>query len=450
MYRDFSGTEASMNGASQLDPLVVQGGISYRDFQVSVLYHRLDTNGIDGIDVVLPTPATANFDSLHAEASATFRPAERLEITPRVNLSVQMPYRDPNPVSDFFYDKTFTRLRGRLMARWAPFDFLQLTGGADVYSDQATLNAPAGTGLQTQFNEGVDQVSYQNFAAFLEAYSENPIVTAVGGARFERHSRFGNSFVPRLVLLRSFGPFSAKALVSTAFRAPGVENISLGDNVIPEHTTFLELEAAFRPLEGHVVSLNAFDASVADPIIYSYDAVTMTEGYRNLERLGSRGFELDYRLRGSWGRGSVSYSFYTPAGANDVLSYQVPGHPEAFAGLPTHKLTFNGAFKMLPWLSIDPTAVLLGERYAVHTDEVSGNSVADVLPTQMLLNLFLRAENVGIRGLELGVGVYNILGTDFRVAQPYDGGHAPLPVLSREFLARVTYYLDPTAPEPEK
>jgi outer membrane receptor for ferrienterochelin and colicins len=64
-----------------------------------------------------------------------------------------------------------------------------------------------------------------------------------------------------------------------------------------------------------------------------------------------------------------------------------------------------------------------------------------------LLNLSVRAENVGVHGLELDAGVYNILGTDFRVAQPYNGGHAPLPVFSREFLVHATYSLEPGAPE---
>src|SRR6185295_15130501 len=106
----------------------------------------------------------------------------------------------------------------------------------------------------------------------------------------------------------------------------------------------------------------------------------------------------------------------------------------------------------LPWLSIDPTAVLLGERYAVQApDEVTGVSAVDVLPTQLLANIFVRAENIPVRGLEIGAGVYNILGTDFRVAQPYDGGHAPLPVFSREFLVRVSYSLEAAAAaEPEQ
>jgi outer membrane receptor protein involved in Fe transport len=445
-YRDFLGTQVSMVDATRLDPLVVQAGVGYRDFQISALYHRLSTQNIDGFDVALPSPASADFESFHLEAGGTFRPLERLEITPRLNFALQEPYRDTDRASEFYYDKRVTRLRGRAMARWAPLDWLQLTGGADLSFDQGLLKGPAGPGLQAAFNGTDDQVSYQNFAGFIEAYSENPIVTVVAGARYERHSAFGDSFVPRLVLLRSFDTFSAKALVSTAFRAPGMENISLGDQVRPERTTVFELEATLRPFEGHAISLNAFDVGVQDPIIYSYDAETNTEAYRNLGRLGSRGFELDYRLRGAWGRAALSYSFYLPAGQNDVQDYLVPGHPEAFGAMPAHKLAVAGSVKVLPWLSVNPTAVLVSERYAVEAPDEMGVSQVQTLPTQMLLNLFLRAENVGLRGLEVGAGVYNLLGTDFRVAQPYSGGHAPLPVMSREFLVRLTYYVDPGAP----
>ena len=249
------------------------------------------------------TPAVQSvLESFHAELTNRFRLSEQLEITPRLNLTLQEPYRDSDQNSPFFYDKQVRRLRGRVVARWAPLDMLQLTGGADVAFDHGVLQGPADVGLQTAFGEGLDQVSYQNVAGFIEAFSDNPIVTVVAGARYDRHSAFGDSFVPRLVLLRSFGPFSGKALFSRAFRAPGVENISLGDNVRPERTTVFELEGSLRLGEGHTVSANAFDMGVTDPIIYSYDAEWNTEAYRNMGRLGSRGLELDYHLRGRWGR----------------------------------------------------------------------------------------------------------------------------------------------------
>ncbi|PTL84980.1 TonB-dependent siderophore receptor [Vitiosangium sp. GDMCC 1.1324] len=443
VFQDFYGNSVGMAGKTNLNPITAQAGVGYRDLQLSMLYQRYATTAVVAFDEVLPAPAPTNFDSFHAELTDRFRPSDRLEIIPRINLTLQEPYRDADPNSAFYYDKQVRRLRGRLVARWAPFDILQLTGGADVAFDQGVLQGPAGVGLQTAFGEGLDRVSYQNVAGFIEAFSENPIVTVVAGARYERHSAFGDSFVPRLVLLRSFGPFSGKALFSRAFRAPGVENISLGANVRPERTTVFELEGSLRLGEGHALSVNAFDVGVADPIIYSYDAETNSEAYRNLGRLGSRGIEVDYHLRGSWGRVALGYSFYTPSGRNDVEDYLVPGRTDAFTGLPTHKATLSGNVKLLPWLSVSPTAVLVGQRYAVSAPDDAGVSTVQTLPTQLLLNLFVHAQNVGTQGLDIGAGVYNLLGTDFRVAQPYNGGQAPMPVFSREFLVRITYLLDP-------
>jgi outer membrane receptor for ferrienterochelin and colicins len=443
-FRDYFGNSASMGGQSQLDPTTVQAGVGYKDLQLSVLYQRSTTSTIVAFDEVLSAPAPTQFEAFHAELTDRFRPSERLELVSRFNLTLSEPFRDSNQESPFYYEKQVRRLRGRAMARWAALDFLQLTGGLDVTSDEGQLNGPADVGLQTAFGEeGAERVSYLNLAGFMEAYLDNPIATVVAGARYENHSAFGGSFVPRLVLLRAFGPFSAKALFSRAFRAPGIENISLGEDVRPERTTVFELEGTLRLGEGQTVSANVFDMGVTDPIIYSYDAVSNTEAYRNLGRLGSRGLELDYHLRAGWGRLALNYSFYTPSGRNDVEDYQVPGHSNAFTAMPTHKASIAGNVKVLPWLTVSPTAVVVGKRYAVDAPDEAGDSAVEALPTQLLLNLFVSAENVGTPGLELGAGIYNLMGTNFRLAQPYNGGHAPLPVFSREFLVRISYLLDP-------
>ncbi|WNZ61333.1 TonB-dependent receptor plug domain-containing protein [Myxococcus sp. MxC21-1] len=448
VFQDFFGNSAQLGGNSRLDPTMVQAGVGYKDLQLSVLYQRYGTSAIVAFDEVLEAPAPTNFESLHAELSDRFRPDERVEIIPRLNLTFSKPFSDSDQDSPFFYDKQVLRLRGRTLARWAALDWLQLTGGVDVTSDQGWVNGPVGVGLQTGFGpEEADSVSYVNLAGFVEAFSVNPFINVVAGARVENHSAFGESFVPRLVLLRSFGPFSGKALFSRAFRAPSIENISLGADVRPERTTVLELEGTLRMGDGHALSANAFDMGVADPIIYSYDAVTNTEAYRNLGRLGSRGVELDYHVRGSWGRAALNYSFYTPSGRNDVEDYQVPGQPNAFTGMPTHKAALTGSIKVLPWLTVSPTAVLVGKRYAVDVPDDEGNAAVEELPTQLLLNLFVRAQDVGTRGLEIGAGVYNLTGTNFRIAQPYNGGHAPMPVFSREFMVRISYLLDPVSNE---
>ncbi len=443
-YEDTAGTRASMAGVSNVDPSLLHAGVGYRDFQASVLYHRYQTTGITGFGEVVRPAQEANFQSLHADASYTLRLHERFTLTPRVNAIVQEPWQNLDVGSDYFYDKQVRRFRARLVAQWAPFDLLRLTLGGDGWLDQARLNTPAEEGPQTAFLDDASRVEYQNVAAFVEASSFNPVVDVVAGARYDRHSLLGDSFVPRLVLMRSLGPFSAKALYSRAFRAPGVENIALGDDVRPERTTVYEVEAAVELGEAQRVAVNAFDVGITDPILYFYDPVTEEEGYRNFRRQGSQGVEFEYRLRLERLRLHAGYSFYRPSGLNDVNPYLIAGHRNMFAAMPNHRASLAATVKPLRWLSVSPSAIFVGKRYWTDASGDDGSRGArGEEPAQLLLNLFVRAQDVGIKGLELGAGVYNLLGTDFRVAQPFNGGHAPLPILSREFLLRATYVWEP-------
>ena len=47
-----------------------------------------------------------------------------------------------------------------------------------------------------------------------------------------------------------------------------------------------------------------------------------------------------------------------------------------------------------------------------------------------------------IKGLTVGLGVYDALNQKFKFIQPYDGGHAPLPGPSREIIFRLNYHLN--------
>ncbi|NTX34272.1 hypothetical protein HUA78_07470 [Myxococcus sp. CA033] len=46
------------------------------------------------------------------------------------------------------------------------------------------------------------------------------------------------------------------------------------------------------------------------------------------------------------------------------------------------------------------------------------------------------------RGSRWG-GRDSLLAENFRIAQPYNGGHAPMPVFSHEFLVTLTALFDP-------
>ena len=62
----------------------------------------------------------------------------------------------------------------------------------------------------------------------------------------------------------------------------------------------------------------------------------------------------------------------------------------------------------------------------------------------MLLNASVRVDDVPLKGLNFSLGVYNLLGVDYRFVQPYTGGHAPLPGFGREVMLKIGYLFEPT------
>lgn len=65
------------------------------------------------------------------------------------------------------------------------------------------------------------------------------------------------------------------------------------------------------------------------------------------------------------------------------------------------------------------------------------------MPTEykptLLANIFLHHEHFLMKNLDVGIGVYNLFNRDLDFIQPYDGGHAPLPDRSREYLLNFAY-----------
>ncbi|MBL8957851.1 MAG: TonB-dependent receptor plug domain-containing protein [Myxococcaceae bacterium] len=441
-YVDNDGARGSMEGSSALDPASVQFGLGYRDVQFTFLYQHLGMSMLDGTGPLTPvTPMT--FDSLHGDLVGTFRPTERLEIIPRLNFTYQLPWRTADTSNDFYYDKAVWRGRGRLIVRWAPLDQLQVTAGGDAMFDRAFLQGPAGLGLQTRFGDS-GAINYQTFGAFLEAYSENPIVNVAAGARYDHNSAVGGALVPRLVLLRSFGPLGLKALFSLAFRWPGIENLNLGVDLTPERTRVFEFEATLDLFKLARLSLNFFDVGISAPIVFSVNPVTGAEGYQNLGYQGSRGVEAAFRIRGRYGRAAATYSLYFQADANNIANYQVAG---VYAGAPQHRATAAGTLLPLEWLGISPSLTVLGPRYGFGPPDAQGTSTPFEIGAQVMANLFVRVELPFARGVSVGLGIYNILGTNWVYVQPYDGGHAPLPGLDREVMLKVAYSFEPTYSE---
>ncbi len=427
----------SLEDSARLDPTYLAGSISWRGLTVRGLYDGFHSTNRDGFGVASPAANDLDFTGYFADLQYERRVSNRLTITPRLSYKRQLPWRDGDVASDYHYDKTAERILGSVTASWDPRDDLNVLAGAEGFRDQAKLNSDQLVGLQSAFGEdGATSISYVNVAGFAQGTLSHRLANLTVGSRVENHSQFGLSFVPRIGLTRVAGRFHVKLLAARAFRAPAIENINTNPMLTPERTTVLEVETGYQLADNALVSINLFDITIGDPIVFTVEGED--EAYLNQDQAGSRGGEVDLKVRGSRGFVVASASAYTAQGKNRVDLYEVPGEQHAVLGLPVLKLT--GAASLAIWrgLSVGPSLVVMSRRYGVEPDDLETLQVVSQAPA-LLVNGFVRYADLGVKGLELGVGVYNALNVDYRFVQPYAGGHPSLPAPSRELFARLGF-----------
>ncbi len=441
-YTDVVGDGYFLDDNADLDPVYVSAAVEYRALRLRFIYDYLHTTTRDGFgeNSVVSTPQ--DFTGLYADAQYDARVGDDLVITPRLNLKRQTPWQDSDPASDFHYDKTVSRYLAGLTASYDASAKLNLLAGVEGFYDLAALNDLNLTGLQSMFvvdGEDRAEVSYTNLAGYAQASLSHKIANVTLGARAENHSQFGASFVPRLGVTRVFGRLHAKLLAARAFRAPAIENINTFPEIVPERTTVFEVETGYQVSDHVVASGNVFDATIDNPIVYSVDDMG-AEGYFNFERTGSRGGEVDVKVRYPRWYLYGSASYYTEAGKNLVDLYEVPGRTGPLLAFPQLKVTAHGSVRLAGKLQLAPSAIVMSKRYALTGDGVGGVMLTEEKPLA-LVNAYVSYPDLGAKGLEVGAGVYNILDADYAFIQPYDGGHAPLPGPSREVVARLAYHL---------
>jgi len=438
-YNDlFGASSPTANGDSRINPGYLNLAAEWKSLKLRFVYHNLDTMAVDGYGDAGP-PVQESFISMLGSASYELRVNDRLRFVPEVQYKRQLPWRTLDKSSVLFYDKTADRLTGRLTAVYDPIEQVSVAAGGEVFRNRAWLNDGDLVGGQTLFN-GSPRVQYGTTALFSEATVRTPFANLVAGARFEHHSLVGSSFVPRLALTKIIAPFNFKLLYSQAFRAPALENLALNPGLIPERTTVVEAEAGMQIAEGMFASVNVFDLTIHDPIIYSADPATGVQSYQNFRRTGSRGVEAELRMRDRRGSLTLAYSYYTAGPKNQVDLYATPD-PARVLAFPSHKLSARASVNVVEHLSLDPSATWISGRYAATGTDSSGATTFATARPQFLLNVFATARDLGFNGLDLGLGVYNLLDVAEDYIQPYNSSHAPLPGPSREWVARLSYQI---------
>ena len=432
-YTDFSGLSYNMNGDSGLRPGSVNLSVSRGGFSARLIEDNFELTDRDQFTAALTTGAgKVGFPSIFAETKYAWELSEGLRLEPKLNYSRTMAWLEKD--EHFTYDKKTQRVTGALTAYYKPVKGTEFLAGGEYFRDAVKVDEITAAG--SQYLSGRERVAYENHALFGQVSVFADPVTLVAGARYDRHSQYGDSLVPRLALTRQAGAFNLKAIYSRAFKAPSIENIRLasdnGFKIKPEKTTVVEAEAGYKTGDSFYFYANASLTSIEDPIIFYTDAAG-SEYYRNYSRTGTRGYGLGLKFKAGAARLNPDYTTYS-ALANRVDIYSVPGRGSYLLGFPRHKVTVNSSVPLAAGFSANTSAVYISRRYGY-----AGDGSLRVFSERVMTDFNLQLRGRPAERLTLNLGVKDIFKSNYSYIQPYNAGHAPLPGPSRELFIKAAY-----------
>ncbi|MFN8671153.1 MAG: TonB-dependent receptor plug domain-containing protein [Candidatus Sericytochromatia bacterium] len=460
VFTDFYSNSFDMLGNQNENPMYLNLNVQYKDFSallISDLYRR---KYVDGYSYTTKKDFGAipiNHDSYLAELKYDLKLGKSLTLTPKFNYMKYYPWfaddakvkelnKDPN-YSGVYFNRTSERYSADLTANYDINDNFNLLGGVNYYYD-------LGKSLDKDFadfgsDKKQDSVTYNTLAAFAQGLYKNDFMTFTLGSRYENNNAYGASFVPRASLVGFVGDFHTKLLYSKAFRSPNIMNLakfyntySKKNNISPENTTVMELEAGYDITKDLSLSLNLFDINIQDPIIFFYDEKNK-ESYDNFQKTGTRGVEAEIKYSNRKNVSvDLSYSLYNQ-NENKVDVYSVPNNTSALLGAPMHKANLDASFSLTDHLSINPSLMFLGNRFAYGSvtkdDKGQDQFMIKEFSPVFLLNLNILYKDLLTKGLNLSLTGYNLLNQKDFYLQPYNGGHAPIERNSTEISLNLQY-----------
>ncbi|WP_375562579.1 TonB-dependent receptor plug domain-containing protein [Bernardetia sp. OM2101] len=438
IFTDGLGSKVDMSQNSLMETFTAQVGIKYKQLEVRVIWDDYRNDTKIGFAYIAPHKFQRVFQTGIIDAKYTIKVNKKLTITPRISYTFSRPWAFLS--SDTLFTSVFSResaqrLRSNLIGNYRPNSNLTFTLGSEFLYD-------IGYDDVTFFNDK-NYIEFNNIALFSQILWKTKIVNITAGARYDNHSFYPSTFVPRFGLTKSWEKLHLKLLYSNAFRAPSIQNINLSINqsIKPERTTVIESEIGYIFSPNFSSTINFYDITTKDPIVYFVESNTI-EGYTNENETGTRGAELELRYKGKKGFVEVTYSYYTAAGKTIVNTSAVSEGRNQLLGLAPQKLTLWANRTIYKNLKLNTSVVWLSSRYAYNQETQNGELILKKFDTNTLFNISLMYKDFLRNGINVSIGVKDLFNQSPPFMQPYDGAHAPLSNISREFLFRINYNLN--------
>jgi outer membrane receptor for ferrienterochelin and colicin len=416
------------------DPMNISLGLKYKALTLRTMYDEFETS-----DPFL----FISYKNFYSDLRYAWKVSPKISIVPQVKYYHQVPWTwGSADTKEKFFNTRATRLLTQVEAIYDISRKINVNFGALYFADE-------GTDLLTGDSfRGEKTFQLNNIAFFAQGLIKHRLANATIGFRYEKNNRSGAAFVPRMALTKKIENFHFKILYSQAFRTPSIQNINLArtGTVDPEKSDVFEFELGYQFTPEMLLAVNAFSLTTRDILTYGSEGTggeDFTEWYENATKTGTRGVEVIYNIRKKSWYANLTYSFSRAIkGDETVETYTVPQVTDQYAGMLAQKITLNTAVHLTPKITFNPGFIYGGKRYGYTAVDEAGETVATGLDPYFLFNAFFNMRNIFTEGLAVGVGAYDILNERPSIPQAYNGGYAPVPGRSREFVVKISYQLN--------
>ncbi|MBT1073580.1 TonB-dependent receptor plug domain-containing protein [Pelotalea chapellei] len=444
-YVDPAGTTWNMQNDAEIRNGNLNLNLRYGQLSGRFMLDNSRVGYRDGYGLVTDRKRHAEYRTYLGDISYTYKPTNSITVIPNFAYQVSQPYRSTDvPVTDpTYYDPTARNLTAGLRAAWDVNDWLALSGGGQ-YNNTYAAYGGSDPSRQYLFPGGKASKGFERYSIFTEAVVATKYADVTAGLRYEgTDGTYNSALVPRVGLSRSFGDTHVKVVYNRAYRAPTLEQISggikAGTPLKTETADVYELELGHRLDDHNSLQASCYAIHGRNVISYRYDDVQLVDTYINSGRQGSRGLEAEYHYHSNTAQLALRYSFVLADNLHDSV-WSVPGRQSMFIGIPSHKATVTAGYKITSSLSVNTTAIFTSERYGyASVDPNTQQSILKRFSPELYQDIYFLYKDALTKGLDLGVGVYDLYGTHHSYLTTYNSGHAPLPAGSREYLFKVSY-----------
>lgn len=445
VYTSIVGDSVSLAKTNQLENMLFNIGFQYKkDLSMRFILEDYNVEISDLMFTIPKQPTLMNFKSYLFDIKYGYDFTDALKLTFNFNYSYQIPWKNTVFIDTSYVNTneiSSSRYLGGARLDYALNKNIHITGGLD-FSHEEFEN------LSTYDNNTPKFLpSYENISPYIESFIKTDWGNLTLGLRYDKHNIFQSNFSPRVAFTDTLGDFHYKLLYSNSFRTPTIGNYFLDSSheIKPERTKNYEIELGYQLTKNLSLTSNAFYLSTKDKIIFGV-VDNQAVQYNAHDKIETAGVETELRWKDDWGYLTFNHSYSQMINNfNDFKPIQQANNTLANSDMslafPAHKFTLNGHYQITPALSVNPSLIFTTSRYGYNDLDTQGNLVLHKYSPEVLGNVYFRYQDAFFKGLEIGLGVYNLFNTNQNFIQPYNGARAPLPGQSREVIFKVSYHL---------